>query len=281
MTVACDDDNDIVAEKRDRPLSFSQRSVFAQLTTEIEEFSKMVGKLESLLNSCGSTPENAWRMRILLKSAVETDQDVYRKLFQYEKSLHNTDRTAQTACLKLHRDFKRSHKGLLLAVSLYERKQKVEMSQLGAVGWTEKGTTDEDFYDRALRQREEEIQKINKDMHTVNDLYSELAQMVDDQQDEVNRLEDNTREANQNVQDGLFCLFHQDYLPSCGSTTSLGGFPSYNKNDSEWMKKAWQNLMEDMKAIRQDIVELGNDFVSLSTPDSKTITSNTKEDSRL
>jgi len=217
-----------------------RKSTFSTLSRETQIFGRMVSDLEKLLADSGDSPEAAWRARILMRSTQETDKELWEKLFNYEKTLHgHTEdgdlRKAQTACMKLHRDFKRIHKSLVLALSRFESRQKAEISRLGAVGWTsptnekdhedledEEGEpVEEDYYDRALREREEfnqsmrarEISEINRKMHTVNDIYNEIAEMVDEQQEQVDDLEEEVDYAKFNVQaqqdpslmDAFFC----------------------------------------------------------------------------
>ena len=73
-----------------------------------------------------------------MRSAQEADRDIADKLYVYEKSLVDTRghskeaRTAQTACMKLHRDFRRVHKALDATLQDYERRQQADISLLGA-----------------------------------------------------------------------------------------------------------------------------------------------------
>ena len=217
-----------------------RKSVFSRLSHETQIFGRMVSDLETFLAESGESPEAAWRARILMRSAQETDKALWEKLYQYEKTLYGSGpdaelRQAQTACMKLHRDFKRIHKSLVLTLTTFEKRQKAEISRLGAVGWStgeamEEATPpsparmaplgssaqpvthyvpeeEEDFFDRALREREafdmamrqRELTEINKKMHTVNDIYKDLAEMVDDQQDQIDELEDDAESAKFNV----------------------------------------------------------------------------------
>jgi hypothetical protein len=97
--------------------------------------------------------------------------------------------------MKLHRDFKRSHKALVLALTMYEKTQKAEISRLGAVGWSERQDDDEDFYTKAMKDRQAELDKINRSMHQVNDVYKDLGFLVQKQQEPIDKLEENTDEA--------------------------------------------------------------------------------------
>ena len=226
-----------------------RQSTFTQLTNETIQFQKLVADLEDILNhaSVGESPEAAWRARILIRSAQETDKDLWKKLYDYERTLlveqkncksstyakenlrqttndATSIRNAQSACMKLHRDFKRIHKSLVMALSLYETKQNAEVSRLGAVGWSNPQGNDEDeiigkeppsedFFDRALRQAE--LEKMNQSMHQVNDIYQDLAALVDVQQADIDRLEENIAEAKEHVNSAGF------WFGACNPTYSF------------------------------------------------------------
>ena len=214
-------------------VAMERKSAFSQLSRETQIFGRMVSDLENMLAESGESPEAAWRARILIRSAQETDKELWEKLYEYEKTLNDSSnsgetdtRKAQTACMKLHRDFKRIHKSLVLTLSRFESRQKAEISRLGAVGWSgpdsqnklptedldadeiEEDKPSEDYYDRALREREEfnqvmrtrELNDINKKMHTVNEIYSDLANIVDDQQEQIDEVEENADYAKYYVQ---------------------------------------------------------------------------------
>eukprot|EP00523_Entomoneis_sp_CCMP467_P007596 CAMPEP_0168725916 /NCGR_PEP_ID=MMETSP0724-20121128/4401_1 /TAXON_ID=265536 /ORGANISM="Amphiprora sp., Strain CCMP467" /LENGTH=374 /DNA_ID=CAMNT_0008772717 /DNA_START=449 /DNA_END=1573 /DNA_ORIENTATION=+ len=227
----------------------------------------MVSDLEELLADSGDSPEAAWRARILMRSTQETDKELWEKLFHYEKSLNGEAgdpelRKAQTACMKVHRDFKRIHKSLVLTLSKFETRQKAEISRLGAVGWsaptdlasrgegmgapddedTVQERDEEDYFDRAIREREEfdasmrakEIAEINRKMHMVNNMYNDLAEMVEDQQDNIDEIEEDIDYADFNVQSqrkdpSIMDVFSCGGLESTVETTATATLPSRNQ----------------------------------------------------
>lgn len=166
--------------------SMQRKSTFYQLTEETRQFQTLVSKLESLLKGGdGQTTaeQAAWRVRVLLKTAQESDKSLWAKLYEFEKTLLSTNDksngasryscntaspdellTAQTECMKLHRDFKRSHKALLMCQSLAERKNihnsvspttvggDLMNSPLGDVGWTGGGVAKEEEQQRQEMQ---------------------------------------------------------------------------------------------------------------------------------
>ena len=54
-----------------------------------------------------------------------------------------------------------------------------------------------------MREREEEIRNIHKGMHTVNEIYKDLAHLVDNQQEGVDQIENQMEGAKDNTASGL------------------------------------------------------------------------------
>lgn len=287
--------------------SMTRKSHFSSLNTETLHYQKMVADLEEILNQSGDSPEMAWRAKILMTSALSTDKELWDKLYQYEKTLLVNTRTnnseelrmAQSACMKLHRDFKRSHKALVMAISLHEKRRNAEISQLGAVGWSEKDN--EDFFDRAMR--EDEVKNINKSMHQVKEMYEDLGEIVADQQEDIDRLDDNILNASENVrrttkshgclEDRVTCrpddILGDQNIFGCGGfdydgfarsiSLSMGGddedeaAPTKAVGATEddirvsekfhW-KMPFETLSDDVKAVKADIMGLGTDIANSS-----------------
>lgn len=183
-----------------------RRSVYAQLLHETTQYQKTVAELEQVLPEAGDLPEAAWRAKILMKSAQAVDQELWKKLYDYERTLRNREedpgiRQEQTACMKLHRDFKRAHKSLVMALTVYEKTQRAEIARLGAVGWSERQDEEEDFYTRAMREREAEMDRMNYRMHQVQDMYQDLSFLIQKQQEPIDELEEYTEEAHTYTRD--------------------------------------------------------------------------------
>ena len=54
-----------------------------------------------------------------------------------------------------------------------------------------------------MREREEEIRNINKGMHTVNEIYKDLAHIVGGQQEQIDQIETQMEDARGNAESGL------------------------------------------------------------------------------
>lgn len=67
-----------------------------------------------------------------------------------------------------------------------------------------------------IQETEEELQNINKSLYTVNEIYRDLANIVDQQQEAVEQIETNTEGAHARAQEGLVQVQKaNDYQPSC------------------------------------------------------------------
>jgi hypothetical protein len=250
--------------------SLERRSKYASLLHETTHYQKIVSELEQVLPGAGESPQAAWRAKILMTSAKGVDQALWTKLYDYERSLRAREgdtvavRAAQTACLKLHRDFKRSHKALVLACTLYEKTQRAEMARLGAVGWSER-EDEEDFYTKAMREREEEIQRMNVSMHRVKDMYQDLGLLVETQQEPIDTIMETNEESHERVQSSgwndYMCMPDQDRM--CQTDQSITVKDGKWKVDGEELvfavpscgAMALDNLSEGLLPVATEVSE--------------------------
>lgn len=54
-----------------------------------------------------------------------------------------------------------------------------------------------------MREREEEIQNINRGMHQVNEIYKDLAHFVGSQQEQIDNIETQMEDSRVNAENGL------------------------------------------------------------------------------
>lgn len=183
----------------------------------------MVAQLESLSKTAASSPETQWRTQIALRSAQEADQDLSGKLLDFQAGSHYEPQEAwevtrvQGASRKLQRDFSRIHSTYQDLVEAYTRQQQADLSYLmnGGAPPSSGGEAKEEFFDRAMREREEEVQKINQSMHKVNEIYQDLAGLVDTQQDQIDRIGEAAEESKARTKSGLEHI-QQGILALCG-----------------------------------------------------------------
>lgn len=130
--------------------SMQRRSTFSRLSSQVEQFQKIVGTLDELAHGGEDVAAKtaAWRVRNLVTTAQSMDKTLWEELYSFEKTLMDNEgclnvtelRKEQTACMKLHRDFKRTHRRLVMCMSVLKDGQwSVDhyevSSQLGSVGW--------------------------------------------------------------------------------------------------------------------------------------------------
>jgi t-SNARE complex subunit (syntaxin) len=298
-------------------------SKFALLTYEMNQYQKLLSDLESIIKDSIVTPEVAWRTNILVKSVEETDFEVGEKLRNYETSLlqeqhqhqlllfnsgkhvsNNDQRITQqqAACCKLQRDYNRCHRSMVSILDMYKARQKAEVSQLGAVQWnlvnSRGGATSnelgaslqqkqqphmkEDYFDRVMRQKE--VERMNKSMKHMNDIYHGLAGLVEGQQDTIDQLEGKIDYSKANVKAGydeFSCYGRRNNGFLCGAMDSMDWKTEndYFEIDTRSMslekpserlrineKFYWSMPLETMKedwlSARDDLVGLGRSFAS-------------------
>ena len=130
-------------------------------------------ELESLLEASSTTPEAQWRAQTLIRSAQEADQDICTKLYHYETVFvgdkPNKSSRARTACRKMHRDFSRVHDQLSIILEKYRLQRHVDLSLLTAK--QDDTREEEEFFDRAMRERQGEVHQIHDSMRRVNEIY--------------------------------------------------------------------------------------------------------------
>jgi t-SNARE complex subunit (syntaxin) len=59
------------------------------------------------------------------------------------------------------------------------------------------------LHEEIMREREEEIKNINRGMHTVNEIYKDLAHLVSQQQYDIDNIETQMEDSRNNAEHGL------------------------------------------------------------------------------
>jgi hypothetical protein len=164
----------------------------------------MVTELETVLKQASTSPEAMWRSRILMRSAQDAQRDLQQRVHQQIHADGNKKKNTITipnsqalvlAQEKLQRDWNRTRQQFHKMVMESQQRQLAELSLLSA----KNGVTllpqqqqqlllqqerqyqsshpgmqeeKEDFFDRAMRERQEEIERISQSMKTINDIYT-------------------------------------------------------------------------------------------------------------
>lgn len=106
----------------------------------------------------------------------------------------------------------------------------------------------EDFYDRVMREREAESQRINDKLHVVNGIYEDLGRIVHDQQELVDEVEEQLRRSTACTQDGLAQLERHHHHRRQHSETDW-------ELPSSWTVP-FETLGEDFQDVGKDVVDL-------------------------
>lgn len=190
----------------------------------------MVADLEQAMEKSSESPEAQWKTRILLRSVQEAQQDISNRLLDFGDILERRrDGRGQMALRKLRRDFARVQEHFAKVTQLHLKRQQAEVSLFHSQA-PEEG---EEFFDRAMREREKEVDNIHQSMRTVNAIYKDLAEIVDRQQDQIDKLADRVEESKSNTRYGLEQI--QDaVMGMCGPMEGDSG------------GNAWSDAMDDV-----------------------------------
>lgn len=231
-------------------------SIFSALHKEIYHFQKLVTDLEQAMKDSGDSPEAQWRTRILIRSSKDAQVDLTQRFYDIDNSEKNVSRHSrgQMAMRKLRRDFSRVHKQFEAAMKTYERRQQVEVSFLACADEEQK----EEFFDRAMREREEEIKNIHYSMNTVNAIYEDLAGLVDGQQEQIDKLVENIEESKANTFQGMEQI-HEAIKGFCGQEYDKDAAGS-SYLSMEYMS-SMENFMELATSCQASLHQCADDIV--------------------
>eukprot|EP00980_Cylindrotheca_fusiformis_P009192 scaffold2003_cov139-Cylindrotheca_fusiformis.AAC.8 len=208
-----DQEDDFLPAPISHPLPRHSDSIFASLNKQIVNFQKMVADMEQAMSQSGDSPEAQWKTKILIRSSKDAERDISSRLvheFEATKTSRRRNGRDQMAMRKLSRDFGRIQEQFAAAMQAHEKRQKAEVSLL-----TAGHENTEEFFDRAMREREEELNDIHTSMRKVNAIYEDLAGIVDSQQEHIDQLVDKVEESKANTKKGME-NFHDAMMGVCG-----------------------------------------------------------------
>eukprot|EP00536_Pseudo-nitzschia_multiseries_P012298 jgi/Psemu1/31642/gm1.31642_g len=270
-----------MSSKTDQNTSTATLANSQGLYTQIVRFQKMVSELESISrnsnssgnnnnnnnnnngNNASSSPEAAWKSRILLRSAQDAERDLGSRLSLLLSSSQQRGTTGGEGGTggafavrnkKLPRDFWRARDQLRTVVAEMERRQRADVSFLTAAApaartrtqqmteetaetlpasdnknYTATTTTgvalhrEENFFDRAMQERNHEVKRISNSMKMVHEIYQDLPGLVDRQQEQIDQLEDLNENTQAETCFGLEEIQHGMWK-LCAADRSSGGF---------------------------------------------------------
>lgn len=145
------------------------------------------------------------------------------QILAQRQRINNQSQTSshKQALMKLERDFERVQSSVTHTKSRVQKQMK-QYQQMGSAKMQDERAANmsnnsarsaleqqqvliqrDQLQQEIMREREDEIRKINKGMHQVNQIYKDLAHIVGEQQEHVDQIEDKMEESKIAAQSGL------------------------------------------------------------------------------
>lgn len=212
-------------------ISIPAATATAQISDSLTQYHRNVGILEKIAQAL--LTNNGGRNRAELEQQYKAQTDVLRQLesrlkeqiISQRKRLQNQSQTSsqKQALQKLERDFEKVQANVTHLKSKVQKQMKQYQQRDGARLQDQQAANSNSVNNPArtalqqrqllvqqdrlqeeiMREREEEIRKINKGMHQVNQIYKDLAHIVGEQQEHVDQIEDKMEESKIAAQSGL------------------------------------------------------------------------------
>jgi t-SNARE complex subunit (syntaxin) len=205
----------------------SAASVTAQISDSLTQYHRNVGILEKIAQALLANNNSIQREE--LEQQYKAQSDVLRELESRLKEqilgqrqrLQNQSQTSaqKQALSKLERDFERVQ-STVTALKARVNKHAKQYQQRGGTSISNENSNNNNkalsalqqqqillqqdrLQEEIMREREEEIRKINQGMHQVNQIYKDLAHIVGEQQEHVDAIEDKMEDSKTAAQSGL------------------------------------------------------------------------------
>eukprot|EP00523_Entomoneis_sp_CCMP467_P004290 CAMPEP_0168753234 /NCGR_PEP_ID=MMETSP0724-20121128/18822_1 /TAXON_ID=265536 /ORGANISM="Amphiprora sp., Strain CCMP467" /LENGTH=250 /DNA_ID=CAMNT_0008801559 /DNA_START=324 /DNA_END=1076 /DNA_ORIENTATION=- len=209
-----------------RPSAPMKQSTLNQISESLLQYQRNVGILDKIVHSLmatskNNTPSSADRQELELQYQAQCD--VISQLgSKVHKLIHDQQLTAtpqvKQTLVKLERDFERVQKqATALQVSVTRMREQQQQQGNNSNSDNGEGTTAYEQYqqqmqvqlqedrlaEQIMREREDEIRNINRGMHQVNEIYKDLAHIVESQQEQVDAIETQMEDSRANAEAGL------------------------------------------------------------------------------
>lgn len=205
--------------------SSSSGSSIVQISEALLQYQRNVGILEKIAQQLLTTTSNK-TAREELEQQYSVQLDVLRQLEQRVRDAILGQRgkgveSQKQALVKLQRDFERVQ-GLAQSAKAKVARQQKQLQQRGSAANSaaleenaaanalqleqerfQLQIQQDKLQEEIMREREEEIRNINKGMHTVNEIYKDLAHIVGSQQEQIDQIENQMEDARNNAESGL------------------------------------------------------------------------------
>ena len=206
--------------------STSDSRMYVQLSDSIMQYQKNVGILQKMTGSPSSVTQT--QINAQLDVIQQLGGRIDQQLRAQEGRIQRMSRADAAKCrathVKLTRDYRRVEATFnKIKLEIRQRKELMDARQRAEEADQRKTSTSNAFAaddqeqtmkmelmlqenqlnEQLMREREAEIREINKGMHTVNEIYKDLAHIVQAQQEDVDKIETMMEEANTNAKSGL------------------------------------------------------------------------------
>eukprot|EP00934_Nitzschia_sp_Nitz4_P006887 Nitzschia sp. Nitz4//scaffold215_size37433//7169//8134//NITZ4_007746-RA/size37433-augustus-gene-0.34-mRNA-1//-1//CDS//3329542136//6877//frame0 len=191
----------------------------SQISESLTQYQRNVGILEKIAQQLLTTTAGSARSE--LEQQYHVQCDVLQQLEQKVRDLLLAQRRTgeqKQALTKLERDFERVQ-GLATSAKAKVTRQQKQWQQRNAAALDQPTTQmqamqqeqqqfqiqlqQDKLHEEIMREREQEIRNINQGMHTVNEIYKDLAHIVGSQQEQVDQIENQMEDARDNATSGL------------------------------------------------------------------------------
>eukprot|EP00548_Thalassiothrix_antarctica_P000910 CAMPEP_0194148352 /NCGR_PEP_ID=MMETSP0152-20130528/31827_1 /TAXON_ID=1049557 /ORGANISM="Thalassiothrix antarctica, Strain L6-D1" /LENGTH=318 /DNA_ID=CAMNT_0038849837 /DNA_START=422 /DNA_END=1378 /DNA_ORIENTATION=+ len=236
----------------------------------------MINELKKGMANDVATPESQWRFQILLKSVQETDVAIAQQI--ENGPWLKGDGVVKASFSKLTRDYERVHNSYKTIADEYFQKQRAEISLLSRdneekfgehnsanSGQSHKNGTEvrllerEDFFDRTMRERDNEMRNINRKVHIVNDIFEDLGRLVSDQQEQIDKVEDNLINTTSYVEESVEQLQRKrgsNIIWNPGNTERAVPPPPTIRDDNIFWSTPFRTFKKDIHDVGGDLADL-------------------------
>mmetsp|Transcript_24681 Transcript_24681/g.36236 ORF Transcript_24681/g.36236 Transcript_24681/m.36236 type:complete len:260 (+) Transcript_24681:37-816(+) len=199
---------------------------FAQVSDGILQYQRNVGILERIARQVGTRTDGEelqTQYEVQLDVLNQLGEKLEIQLKEQERQLESLPRTEaakkRATFVKLSRDFRRVENTFkTIKLETRERRARIEEAKRHAAtraAGTSVNAGEEErlamqmqlqqdrLNEEIMREREEEIRNINKGMHTVNEIYKDLAHIVAGQDEQIGQIATDMEGAKVNAEQGL------------------------------------------------------------------------------
>jgi len=198
----------------------------SSISEAIVQYQKNLGILSKIAESIGSKADNhtiQTQYRTQVDVIEQLGSKIEHQMSSQEDQMKRMQREEAARCrsthVKLNRDFRQVQSTYRNLTNAVRRKQELVMAQrqdeetkarYSREGPKNSGqlqlqvqVQEEALNQQIMRERESEIKNINKSMHQVNEIFKDLAHLVDTQQTDIDKIEGQMENAHASAKSGL------------------------------------------------------------------------------